>query len=1153
MFVVLSMIVVCSVAGAETFRFTASADNRPYDSGNLSRWEWLLDEMDRLFLNDEGVFHIMPGDIDHPEVTDASLKTQFGPDVIWYPVVGNHEAETADDMTWIRSAFSTLPYVVNGGPEGCETTTYSFDYGNAHFVAINEYYDGASDTGTDGDVVDALYNWLADDLAANTKPVVFVIGHEPAYPEYAHTGDSLNKYPANRDRFWKLLNDEQVIAYLCGHTHWYYAKQVGGVDWEPFTWQIDCGNAGNPRELEQTFVDVCVTDTDVTFTVWQGTEDVAYGIRASWTVNIPAPTASLLVPLDGGPDDLDGDAGDVTVNTTQSSFQIQLSDVGDGIDDETVISATVTLTKDTETLTEGTGSDYSFSYDAGLDVITLTPAGGEFGNGFYVIMLNGGAAKIMDVAGNEMAATTLTIEIDTSIVPPVTLSFQQGVGGYSAMVDTMIRWADPATNFADSATQYDGSYQYQYNADMDSSGGLSHVLLRFDDIIGGSAAQIPPGSTIVSVTLRIRSTDDGNGGNAHAMLQPWIDTVITWNNSFGGDGIQANDSEALIVEDDGVPSNSPDSDVDLDVTGTLQDWADGVANNGWAILPNGTNGWHMAAAEHPTPDYRPELIVTFTTMGNRPPVADAGPDQTVTDSDENGFETVTLDGSDSSDPDGEITTYEWKEGANVLGDTVSITMEFTVGTHTVTLTVTDDEGATDSDDVVITVAPPEPVTLFSDGFESGNFTAGGWTTSGDTKIEGNSAKVYTGSYAAKIKKVAWIEKTVSTVGYADIHVKYARKTKGFDAKQEEFLFAEWSVDGSVWHTLEATQDGSWAVPDMVCDPGADNNPDFRVRFRTNTDKEEAYIDDVEIAGTPAGPVDNPALVGIVNPGDGATAAGVVPIQIDATDDEDAAGTLTVEWNIDGGAWQPTTYNGVSGLYEASWNSTSASEGGHTVNARATDSGSNTTAASAEVTVDNVDDAPTVSITNPTDGATVSGSVTVSADAADDKGVSQVEFFVDGASIGVDSVGSDGWWVDWDTSGVADDPHTVSATATDTALQTASDSISVTVNNSGPSTVHVESIDMSLEQAGKNWKGVAGVQISVYQANATVVGDWSLNGKTIQTGASGITDGSGYTVITSAPKKAKSGQKFTFTVMDVVLGGYNYDSGQGVKENWITVP
>lgn len=75
-------------------------------------------------------------------------------------------------------------------------------------------------------------------------------------------------------------------------------------------------------------------------------------------------------------------------------------------------------------------------------------------------------------------------------------------------------------------------------------------------------------------------------------------------------------------------------------------------------------------------------------------------------------------------------------------------------------------------------------------------------------------------------------------------------------------------------------------------------------------------------------------------------------------------------------------------------------------------------------------------------------MTVAADAADDNGVAQVEFFVDGASLGVDTDASDGWSVAWDTTTAADGGHTVTATATDSAGQTASHTISVTVSNGG---------------------------------------------------------------------------------------------------------
>jgi len=286
------VLVLAGPAGAASFRFTLTSDNRPVNPANLPYWEWVLDEISRN-VGDEGVFHIIPGDFDYPGITDASLKAQFGDDVVWYPVIGNHELDqepgSGDDYAWVVGAYSGLPWIVNSGPPGCETTTYSWDYGNAHFVALNLYYDGTSDRGTDGDVVDELYDWLAADLAENTKPVVFVIGHEPAYALVRHVEDSLNKYPANRDRFWKLLNDERVVAYFCGHSHWYSARRVGGANWYPFTWQIDCGNAGTT--VINTFVDVTVTQTDVTFNIWQ-----AY----TWSPFVPVAfgnTATITAPL----------------------------------------------------------------------------------------------------------------------------------------------------------------------------------------------------------------------------------------------------------------------------------------------------------------------------------------------------------------------------------------------------------------------------------------------------------------------------------------------------------------------------------------------------------------------------------------------------------------------------------------------------------------------------------------------------------------------------------------------------------------------------------------------------------------------------------------------------------------------------------------
>ncbi len=96
--------------------------------------------------------------------------------------------------------------------------------------------------------------------------------------------------------------------------------------------------------------------------------------------------------------------------------------------------------------------------------------------------------------------------------------------------------------------------------------------------------------------------------------------------------------------------------------------------------------------------------------------------------------------------------------------------------------------------------------------------------------------------------------------------------------------------------------------------------------------------------------------------------------------------------------------------------------------------------------------PTITLTNPAESATVSGTTTVTANAADDVGVDRVTVSVDGAVIGTDTNGTDGWSVPWDTTTAANGAHTVTATATDGSAQTASDSNGVTVANDSPSTI-----------------------------------------------------------------------------------------------------
>ena len=95
-----------------------------------------------------------------------------------------------------------------------------------------------------------------------------------------------------------------------------------------------------------------------------------------------------------------------------------------------------------------------------------------------------------------------------------------------------------------------------------------------------------------------------------------------------------------------------------------------------------------------------DTAAVAVTPSNQPPVADAGSNQTA----EVGV-TLTFNGSGSTDPDGTISSYEWDFGDGNTSIGMSTTHAYsTAGTYLVTLTVTDDDGANDTDtaEVIVT-------------------------------------------------------------------------------------------------------------------------------------------------------------------------------------------------------------------------------------------------------------------------------------------------------------------------------------------------------------------------------------------------------------------------------------------------------------------
>jgi hypothetical protein len=154
-------------------------------------------------------------------------------------------------------------------------------------------------------------------------------------------------------------------------------------------------------------------------------------------------------------------------------------------------------------------------------------------------------------------------------------------------------------------------------------------------------------------------------------------------------------------------------------------------------------------------------------------------------------------------------------------------------------------------------------------------------------------------------------------------------------------------------------------------------------------------------------------------------------------------------------------------YSATWDTTSAANGSqHVDGTRARDGAGNAvTSSTVTATVSNGDTSPpTVTVTSPTAGATVNGSMTVTASASDNAGVAGVQFRLDGASLGAEDTAAP-YSVSWDTASVANGSHTFTAVARDDAGNTATSApVTVTVTNAAQ-TIRVEETSSALAYVG----------------------------------------------------------------------------------------
>ncbi len=341
-------------------------------------------------------------------------------------------------------------------------------------------------------------------------------------------------------------------------------------------------------------------------------------------------------------------------------------------------------------------------------------------------------------------------------------------------------------------------------------------------------------------------------------------------------------------------------------------------------------------------------------------------------------------------------------------------------------------------------------------------------------------------------------------------------------------------NSAVSATLSATDSGGSGVSEIVyttdgSDPSPTHGNVYLGSFSVNTTTTVRYVA-VDRAGN-VGTVSSQLIqIDTVAPAStiqcNAAACTSAPygagVVVTLTAVDNASGVASIRYTTDG--TDPTGTHGS--LYIGPFTLSATT----TVRYRAFDNAGNAEPVNSQlITVDTAP--PTVSLTAPADGATVSGSIVLSASASDNTAVDHVNFLVDGNNVGTAT--SAPWSINWNSASVADGQHSITAVGFDTVgNSTTSSAHTVTVSNNAPPT----SISMSSPANGATVSGGVALSASVTgtppdHVNFLVDGNnvgtatsapWSINwdSTTVSDGQHSISaravDAAGNTTATSDP-------------------------------------
>jgi predicted phosphodiesterase len=240
--VFLAVVSLTGCAGP-SWRFIVTGDSRGKNNGVNTV---ILGELAAEAIKRQVNFVLLSGDLVNGYIDQAELEGQlktwrdtmrpvYDAGIGVYVVRGNHDLGKPEGVTAWNNVFKDKFSLPGNGPAGEKNLTYSFRHKNAFVVGVDEYVR----------LQRVNQTWLDTQFAANTKPHIFVFGHEPAF-EAGHEG-CLDVNVASRDIFWASIKKAGGRTYFCGHDHFYNHARVDD-DGDPNNdiHQFIVGTAGAP-------------------------------------------------------------------------------------------------------------------------------------------------------------------------------------------------------------------------------------------------------------------------------------------------------------------------------------------------------------------------------------------------------------------------------------------------------------------------------------------------------------------------------------------------------------------------------------------------------------------------------------------------------------------------------------------------------------------------------------------------------------------------------------------------------------------------------------------------------------------------------------------------------------------------------------------